>query len=95
MKKFAQMINSKIHWIFEADEKPEFAPDIILVDITGVEDIQEGWDYNEETGKFTAPILTVPEPNPTPLDPIQQLIELQAQTVLNTEMLLLQKEIGI
>lgn len=95
MKRYAQILWGKAHWVFEAEEAPEFAPDIVIVDITDNPEIQEGWDYNKETGKFTAPIFNVPEPNPTPVDPIQQLIELQAQTVLNTEMLLLQKEIGI
>ncbi len=95
MKRYAQILWGKAHWVFEAEEVPEFAPDIIIVDITDKPEVQEGWDYNEETGKFTAPILTVTEPNPTPVDAIQQLIELQAQTVLNTEMLLLQKEIGM
>lgn len=70
-------------------------PNMILVD----EDVTVliGYLYDQETGEFTAPVLPEPEPtpNPIPVDPIQQLIELQAQTVLNTEMLLLQKEIGI
>ena len=89
MKKFAQMINSKIHWIFEADEKPEFAPDIILVDITGVEDIQEGWDYNSETGDFTPPVV----PESTPIEPAPTLEEMQAQTLLNTEYLVSRSEL--
>jgi len=85
--KFAQILYDKAHWIFEADEKPEFAPNIVLVDITGRDEIQEGWDYNSKTGKFTAPIVHVPvEPQPT-------LEEMQALTLLNTEMLLIQKEI--
>jgi len=55
--KFAQVLYNKAYWIFEAEEKPDFAPDIVLVDITGRDDIQEGWDYNEETGEFTAPLI--------------------------------------
>jgi len=85
--KFAQILYDKAHWIFEADEKPDFAPNIILVDITGRKDIQEGWDYNSETGDFTAPVA------PNPVEPQPTLEEMQAQTLLNTEMLLIQKEI--
>ncbi|MFJ7662037.1 hypothetical protein ACIQXW_06505 [Lysinibacillus sp. NPDC097162] len=89
--RFAQVLNDKAHWIFEADEKPEFAPNIILVDITSKPDVQEGWDFNSETGEFTAPII----PEPIPVEPQPTLEEMQAQTLLNTEMLLLQKEIGL
>lgn len=89
MKKFAQIINSKTHWIFEADEKPEFAPDIILVDITGVDDIQEGWDYNNETGEFTPPVV----PAPSPIEAPPSVEEMQAQTLLNTEYLVSRSEL--
>lgn len=66
MKKFVQIESKKAHWIFESDEKPEFAPNIVLVDITGNDDIQEGWDYDEETGVFTEPVYIEPEPEPLP-----------------------------
>ncbi|MEK5331571.1 hypothetical protein [Lysinibacillus sp. FSL W8-0992] len=47
--------------------------------------------YNRETGEFTAPII----PEPIPVEPQPTLEEMQVQTLLNTEMLLLQKEIGL
>lgn len=89
--KFAQILYDKAHWIFEADEKPEFAPNIILVDITGRDDIQEGWDYNSETGEFTAPIV----PDPTPIEPPPTVEEMQAQTLINTEYLIAMNEMDI
>lgn len=89
MKKFAQIINSKIHWIFEADEKPEFALDIILIDITGVDDIQEGWDYKSETGEFIPPVV----PAPSPIEAPPSVEEMQAQTLLNTEYLVSRSEL--
>ncbi|WP_324730222.1 hypothetical protein VO178_09355 [Lysinibacillus fusiformis] len=95
MKRYTQILWGKAHWIFEAEEQLEFAPDIVIVDITDKPEVKEGWDFNPETEEFTAPTFSVPEPTKETVDPIQQLIELQAQTVLNTEMLLLQKEIGI
>lgn len=55
MTKFAQIQDNKAHWIFEADEHPEFHPDILLVDITGNDAIQEGWDYNPDTNTFSEP----------------------------------------
>lgn len=64
MKKFVQIENKKAHWIFEAAEKPEFAPNIVLVEITGQDHVCEGWDY--DGGVFTAPVIVVPEP----IDPI-------------------------
>jgi len=46
MKKFAQILYGKAHWIFEAEVKPEFSPDIVLVEITDLAtQPQEGWDY--------------------------------------------------
>ena len=60
--KIAQILNNKFHWIFEADGIPVWPPDpdgnpIVLVDITGRDDISEGDDYDpallegEEDGK--------------------------------------------
>lgn len=89
--KFAQILYDKAHWIFEADEKPEFAQNIVLVDITSKPDVQEGWDYNNETGEFTAPII----PDPTPIEPQPTVEEMQAKTLLNTEVLLAMKNIGV
>lgn len=91
MKKFVQIQNTKAHWIFEAEKLPPYPNQEDFIDITGRDDIQEGWDYNTETGEFTAPVI----PDPTPVEPTPTVEEMQAQTLLNTEMLLLQKEIGI
>ena len=89
--KFAQILYDKAHWIFEADEKPEFAPNIVLVDITSKPEVQEGWDYNRETGEFMAPVI----PEPTPMEPQPTVEEMQAKTLLNTEVLLAMKNIGV
>lgn len=89
--RFAQILYNKAHWIFEADEKPEFAPNIVLVDITSKPNVQEGWDYNNETGEFMAPVI----PEPTPIEPQPTVEEMQAQTLLNTEVLIAMKNIGV
>jgi hypothetical protein len=53
--KFAQILNNKAHWIFEADVKTDFAPNIVLVDITDNSEVQEGWNYDSATGVFSDP----------------------------------------
>lgn len=74
MKKFVQIENSRVHWIFEAEEKPEFAPNIVLVEITGKDEIREEWDYDEATGEFTEPVYVEPEPEPLPDTTIEEYI---------------------
>lgn len=81
--KFAQILSKKVHWIFESETKPLFAPNIILKDITDRPDIQEGWDYNEETGEFTAPVIS--DFNPIEREPSleeQILFENKYQTMI-------------
>ncbi|MEK3933990.1 hypothetical protein MKY41_01615 [Sporosarcina sp. FSL W7-1349] len=96
MKRFAQIELEKVHWIFEAEERPEFAPNIVLVDITDQPDVQEGWHYDFATGIFTEPAF---EPEPIPdlenSEPQPSMEEIQVQTLLNTELLLIYKEIGM
>ncbi len=45
--RIAQVLGGRAHWIFEADAMPEFAPDIVLMDITGRDPApQEGWLFD-------------------------------------------------
>lgn len=54
MKKFGQVLNNKLHWKFEQEQRPEFAPEILIVEITGlVPEPQEGWEWNGK--QFLAP----------------------------------------
>lgn len=57
MKKFAQIQNNKVHWVFEAEVMPEFAPNIVLLDITGYPHVAEGWGYID--GEFIDPTPTL------------------------------------
>ena len=52
-------------------------------------EIQLGSTYNLQTGEFIAPVISVP----TPIDTQPTLEEMQAQTLLNTELLLIYKEL--
>lgn len=77
--RIAQILHNKAHWIFDPvaifgmDEMPQLPPDpegnpIVLVDITSNTEVQEGWDYDSETSRFTEPVIVPPEPLP-PLPP--------------------------
>ena len=53
--RIAQIINGKIHWIFEAESIPDWPPDadgnpIVLADITGRE-ANEGDTYDPAAGE--------------------------------------------
>lgn len=45
--RYAQILNGQAHWVFESEEKPEFAPNIVLVEV-GPE-VQEGWLWDGES----------------------------------------------
>lgn len=63
--RFAQILNNKIHWIFEAETQPRFAPNIKIVDITNMNpQPEEGWDWD---GKKAVP--------PPPVDPMPEIRE--------------------
>ena len=64
--KIAQILHSRLHYIFEADEIPDWPPDqdgnsIVLIDVTG-KDCKEGDGYNHVTG------ATVPYPEPETIE---------------------------
>lgn len=56
--KYAQIQDDRVHWIFESDEPPEFAPYIIIVGLEGHDEVQEGWSYKD--GVFSE-YVTPPE----------------------------------
>ena len=56
--RYAQILNGQAHWVFECAEKPEFAPNIVLVEV-GPE-VQEGWLWNGTA--FRGPETETEEP---------------------------------
>ncbi|MGY3186434.1 hypothetical protein [Lysinibacillus sp. TE18511] len=84
MKRYAQIQENKVFYIYEVEERPPFPDDVLLVDVTDKPEVKEGWDYDAKTGEFTAPII-VESP---PISPQPTLEEMQAQTLLNTEYLI-------
>lgn len=57
--RLAQIQNNKVHWVFEADQVPQFAPHIVLLDVTNSPQVQEGWGY--VNGAFVDPVPTFDE----------------------------------
>lgn len=58
-KRFAQIQDNKVHWVFEAEKMPQFAPDIVLLDITDYPQVAEGWGF--VNGGFVDPTPTLDE----------------------------------
>ena len=58
--KYAQIINGKVHGVFEYDPLPEFAPNIVMVLVDGLPfEPKAGWFYDGQD--FSEP---APEPAP-------------------------------
>lgn len=91
MKKFVQIVDNIAYWIFEAEELPPYPNVEDFLEITGLEEIEEGFLYNSETGEFTAPIIT--KAPPTESQPTVE--EMQAQILLNVEYLVSRSELGL
>ena len=89
MKRFAQIIDNKVYYIYVEEQRPPFPDDVLLIDVTDQPEVQEGWDYDAKTGEFTASVA----PEPTPIKPQPTLEEMQAQTLLNTEYLVSKSEL--
>lgn len=53
--KYAQIQDNRVHWIFESEETPDFAPYIQIVSLEGHNEVQEGWNYID--GVFSEHII--------------------------------------
>lgn len=94
--RIAQILYNKVHCIFEADDISDWPPypdgtSPVLIDITDNGKVQEGWGYNQESNTFSEPQPLTPSQSESELT----LAEMQAQTLLNTELLLIYKQIGM
>lgn len=77
--KVAQILNGRVHWIFEMSEtmdglRGRFAPDMVFAEVA--DDAEEGWDWDGE--KAVKPI----EPQPT-TDELKRMFTLVVQEHLD------------
>jgi len=57
MQRYAQICDGKVYWIFESEETPIFASDIKIINISGNNEVKEGWNYNADTEQFAPPVI--------------------------------------
>lgn len=61
--RFAQILNGKVHWIFESETQPQFAPNIQIIDITNFDpQPEEGWLWDLVEGRAIPPLKPDPMP---------------------------------
>lgn len=93
MKRITQVLYNKAHFIFEEEEIPQWPPYSdggipLLIDITNKPEVQEGWDYNSETGEFTEPVPPEPiEPGPEYIEPPTIEEQILAESLYQTALL--------
>lgn len=85
MFKYAQLNNDNVVEGISYLSGEVVADNMVLVNDI---EIELGSTYDAKTGKFTAT-------EPTPIEQQPTVEEMQAQTLLNTELLLTMKEIGV
>ncbi len=57
--RYAQIVNQLVHGIYEYDVLPEFAPNIIIIELPEVSPVSAGWQYIN--GEFLEPVIPEPE----------------------------------
>lgn len=90
MKKFAQIQDGRVHWLFEQATFPDFHPSIKIIDVTSVGEIKEGYLYDEIRHVFYAPVVL-----DETLIPVSTPEEIQSKILMNTELLVMYKEFGL
>ena len=101
--RIAEILYGKVHYIFEADEMPDWPPypdgeKPFLIDITDYQEVEEGWTYHFDSGEleYIKPVprspgeRIEPEPMPEPEPTEQELI--QAELLLNQTQILINQE---
>ncbi|VVE41525.1 hypothetical protein PCO31111_04198 [Pandoraea communis] len=58
MKTFAQILDGRLHWKFEAEELPEFAPDFEVIEITALKPMPNEGDLWDGQRFASPPMLT-------------------------------------
>lgn len=91
MNIYAQIKDGRAHWIFQAEEAPEFSDEIVIVDITAVTPMpQEGWSYDGSTFAAPVPYQPAPEEIESTNTATKQLLQSQASIAMTPLFLSLQ-----
>ena len=53
MTKYAQIVNGVVHGVFEYDPLPEFAPNIVMIELPADSPVVQNWLYTD--GEFSEP----------------------------------------
>lgn len=100
MYTFATILENRVRHLEQSELMPVFSYPMFVIDVTNYEgEVKERYIYDAESGIFTESTTPVPEgpvtPNPEPVLPESQptLEEMQAQTLLNTEYLVIMSEL--
>jgi hypothetical protein len=62
--RYAQVLDGKLHWVFESSTQPEFSPEIFIIPLSAYPDAEEGWLYDKNTGQCYPPEEPGPQPEP-------------------------------
>lgn len=80
MKVFAQIENGKLHWKFQAEECPEFAPGFEVIEITSLNpQPEEGWNWDGAV--FTEPVKAPEALASIALQERDRLLEISARRI--------------
>lgn len=98
----ATIFNCTVVDLREYEQMPVFAPSFTNIDITGYNgEVEVGYLYDMQTGEFAPdpnpPVMEpIPEEPPVavlPPAPVSEFAQMQSQILINTEMLLVLKEL--
>ena len=65
-KRFAQIKDGKVHFIYQCEKKPNFPDKVVMVDITGLSPAPtEGWAYDRDNKTFNPPQCKIVETQPS------------------------------
>ncbi|VVE76366.1 hypothetical protein PAN31117_05380 [Pandoraea anapnoica] len=85
MKTFAQILFGRLHWKFEAEERPEFAPGFVVTEISGFDPMpQEGWVATQGGDSWT---FAPEQPPEVPLDDARAFARLNMRAACRRELL--------
>jgi hypothetical protein len=56
---YAQIINGRVHGVFEYDTLPEFAPDVVMIPLEGGSPVAAGWLYDGSVFTAPAPVAVI------------------------------------